>query len=236
MRTNEERQVIAIDGPSASGKSTVARGVASQLGWLYVDSGALYRSLTWKAVRAGIDAGDEAGLAEMADRTAVDFLVRNGAVVFKVDGEEPSDSLRGPEVNRNVSRVAAIPAVRKMAVRNLRQLSRLGSLVMEGRDIGTGVFPEAEHKFYLDAAPEERARRRHAEIRGGDAPVSVASVNADLRRRDEVDRSRGMDPLRVADAAVVIDSTGLGATDVIRLILDKVSMPSGGALSGKDTR
>jgi cytidylate kinase len=211
-------RVIAIDGPAASGKSTVARRVAAALGALYVDSGAVYRGITLAALRAGVDVRDAAAVEALAGRVDLAFHVEDGAVRFRLDGDLPGAALRTPEVNAAVSPVAAVPAVRRRVVEALRGMRGLGSLVMEGRDIGSAVFPDTPWKFYLDASPEERARRRHGELAGS----ALEAVAENLRTRDRIDSGRRADPLRIAAGATVIDSTGLGIEQVVARILAAV--------------
>ena len=211
--------VIAIDGPSASGKSTVARKVAAALDWLYVDSGALYRAVAWRVIQEGIDPSDQDAVAAHARGIEANFFVEAGAVVFEMAGERPGEALRREAVNQAVSPVAANPAVRELVTSWLRGMRELGNLVMEGRDIGSVVFPEAAFKFYLDASPDERARRRHAETQEG---LSVDAVGASLQRRDQIDSRRMTAPLTIAKDADVVDSTGLGIDDVVALILKRV--------------
>ena len=211
--------VIAIDGPSASGNSTVARGVAARLGYPYMDSGALYRGITWKVIESGIDSFDGARVVEMAAATEVAFSAENGALVFDLDGRRLTDELREQVVNDNVSIIAAIPGVRKLIVDLLRSSVAYGNIVMEGRDIGTAVFPDAAAKFYLDASPEERARRRHLEMSETGQKIEMARVRDSLVSRDDMDRARAKDPLRRAEDAVVLDSTAMSIDDVVNRIL-----------------
>lgn len=208
--------VIAIDGPSASGKSTVARGVAAGLGRLYVDSGALYRAVAWKVLQKNLDPADEAAVEGVAESIAMQFFVASGAVAFEIDGERPGDALRLEAVNRSVSPVAANPFVREKVTGWLRSMRSLGKLVMEGRDIGSVVFPASRYKFYLDASPEERARRRHAEMTEN---LSVDDITASLKRRDQIDSRRMTAPLTIAKDATVIDSTGLNIDEVVQKVL-----------------
>jgi cytidylate kinase len=226
-----DRIVVAIDGPSASGKSTVSRRVAAALAasaagqaWAHVDSGALYRAVTWKALRDGVKPGDTRAAANVADTARMDFRCENGTVVFTVDGADPGAELRGEAVNENVSWISAVPAVRSRVVRWLRGMTRFGNLVMEGRDIGSAVFPDAALKFYLDAAPEERARRRLLDpAAGGRSPGdSVERVQASLRRRDTIDSGRELAPLRIAEGACVMDTTGMAVESVAAQIADAV--------------
>lgn len=214
--------VIAIDGPSASGKSTVARETARALGFNYVDSGALYRGLTWKCLREGINIEDPRQVIDLVARVQLEFFVEEGAVRFSLDGEDPGAQIRSVAVQERVSDLAALPEVRAVIVQHLRNTARFGSLVMEGRDIGTVVFPEAPFKFYLDADPEERARRRHQEMVQSAADTTVDNVLASLQRRDRKDSTRKAAPLQIALGAKVIDSTSMAIEEVVRLVIDQV--------------
>lgn len=212
-------RVIAIDGPAASGKSTVARRVAAELGWLYADSGSLYRAVTWKALQSGVDPRDSAAVRRMLPGIRFEPCVEAGAVRFRLDGAQFGQELRGAVVNEAVSLIAAMPEVRATVVAWLRSMGEYGDLAMEGRDIGTAVFPDAEFKFYLDASPEERARRRHSEIAGG---PSMGEVDASLKRRDIIDSTRRTAPLRAAADAVIVDTTGMTIEDVVRFVVERV--------------
>ncbi len=219
-------RVIAIDGPSASGKSTVARKVAASFGWLYVDSGALYRGITWKALEDGGDPSNAAEVVAFVGRLKIDFFVAGGAVRFRIGGVEPVAEIRTDRVNERVSEVAAIPQVRAAVTDWLRGMRRFGTLVMEGRDIGTVVFPDADMKFYLDASPEERARRRHAETRTA-VPNDVGRVMVSLQNRDRKDSARATAPLRTAPDARVIDTTGLTVDQVVAGIVETIRREGG---------
>lgn len=214
--------VIAIDGPSASGKSTVSRRVAESMGYTYVDSGAVYRAVTWLALKRGIEDADEDALLALLRDCSFESVVERGRMRFTVEGVALGPELRSEAVNENVSPVSAVPCVRRQVVRWLRAMARFGDLVMEGRDIGTAVFPEAAHKFYLDASAEERARRRHGEVAGRGSEAGMESVKQSLERRDRIDSSRKADPLRVAEGALVIDTTTLAIDEVVQRILDRV--------------
>ncbi|NQU40035.1 MAG: (d)CMP kinase [Lentisphaerae bacterium] len=211
--------IVAIDGPAASGKSTVARRVALALDALYVDSGAVYRGITWAALERGVDVYDSEAVMRMLGLLSMRFSACDGAVGFTVDGAAPGNAIRTHAVNHAVSPIAAMPGVRIQVVTWLREMVALGPLVMEGRDIGTAVFPDTPHKFYLDALPEERARRRHREMAESQSPLDEAAVGASLKRRDLIDSSRKMDPLQVAPNAHRIDSTSMCADDVVAAVL-----------------
>ena len=215
-------KVIAIDGPAASGKSTVAKRVAAGLGCLYVDSGALYRAVTWKALRSGVETNSPSALSTLLVGFPIRFSVAGGAVGFTLDNVDPGMELRTERVNSHVSEVAATPEVRSCVNEWLRSMTRFGDLVVEGRDIGTAVFPSAGFKFYLDAAPEERARRRYAEIATDKGGVSKTDIGESLKKRDRFDSNRQKDPLRIAPDAVVIDSTGMSIQNVADMILEQV--------------
>ena len=215
-------RVIAIDGPSASGKSTVARKVAAGLGYQYVDSGALYRGIAWKAVEWGCDTTKPEDVIAAMGRMNVDFFVEAGAVRYRIDGFEPRSEIRTERVSEQVSWVAAVPEVRAQVTQWLMKMVELGDLVMEGRDIGTVVFPRADAKFYLDASPEERARRRHEELKPAGETADVSRVMNSLKTRDQRDSGRKTAPLKLADDAQVIDTTGLNIDQVVAVILQRL--------------
>lgn len=208
-------EVIAIDGPSASGKSTVARRLAAALGYAYVDSGALYRGIAWKAAEMGVDLQDSVAVVQSMERMAIAFFSEAGAIRYRIDGYEPRDEIRTERVSGLVSIVAAIPGVRARVTAWLREMAALGSLVMEGRDIGTVVFPSARAKFFLDANPEERARRRHAELSPAGGEKDVGRVMSSLQDRDKRDSGRATAPLKVAEDARIVDTTGLSIEQVV---------------------
>lgn len=212
-------RVIAIDGPSGAGKSTIARGIGRKLGFLHVDSGALYRIMTLAALRGGVDCNDAAAVAAFCENVDVQFVVKDGAVAALVGGQEPGDVLRTPEINANVSPVSKVPEVRAKVTTWLRGMRDLGDIVVEGRDIGSVVFPDAPARFYLDASAEARAHRRHLEeLAKGIATQSEEAVKASLLGRDKIDSTRKTAPLKIADGAVVIDSTTLSIDEVLALV------------------
>jgi len=205
---------IAIDGPSGAGKGTVARAVAAKLGYLHVDSGAMYRAVGWKAVRDGVALSDETAVARLAEQSSIDVA---GPVT--IDGIDITTSIRTPAIDRAATAVARLPKVRTVLVERQRLLGGSGRIVMEGRDIGTVVFPDADVKIYLDASPEERAWRRAHDPAHSGGPSAVAEVATALTARDEIDRSRTASPLYVAADAVVIDTTGRSVEDVVAQVL-----------------
>jgi CMP/dCMP kinase len=206
--------VIAIDGPAGSGKSTVAHHVARALGLQYLDTGAMYRAVAFAALRRGIDPDDRDDVGAVARE--VDLRLDDDGTV-RVDGVDATIEIRGPEVTRAVSAVAANPVVRdEMRSRQREWARRRGGGVLEGRDIGTVVFPDARLKVYLDAAPHVRAARRSKEV----TDLSYETVAADLARRDAYDQGRSHDPLRTADDAIVIDTTELTIDDIVATVLE----------------
>lgn len=207
--------VVALDGPAGSGKSTVAAAVAAALGVPHVDTGAMYRAVTLKALRCGVAPSDAEGLARLLPGTDID-LVGDRVVL---DGIDESLAIRSSEVTAAVSEVAAHPAVREWLVERQRALVERRGGVMEGRDIGTVVLPEAPFKFFLTADPAERARRRAAELRASGVVASDASVLEEIEARDRLDSGRAASPLRVADGARIIDSTGRSVEDVVAEIV-----------------
>jgi cytidylate kinase len=208
-------RVIAIDGPAGSGKSTIARRLATRLGLEYLDTGAMYRGVTFAALRRGIDPADDADVARIVGD--VDLRVESDRVV--VDGVDATIEIRGPEVTRAVSLVAANAGVRAELVRRQREwAAERGGGVMEGRDIGTVVFPDADLKVYLTARPEVRAERRSKEVED----LSYETVAADLARRDALDQGRDASPLTEADDALVVDTSELSVDEVVEALAAKV--------------
>ncbi|WP_422752228.1 (d)CMP kinase [Micromonospora sp. WMMD708] len=205
------RCVVAVDGPSGSGKSTVSRRLAAGLGARYLDTGAMYRAITWAVLRSGVDLADAAAVGKVAGEVELRIGTDPQGYAVTVDGVNVDREIRGPEVTGAVSAVAAVPAVRALLVARQRELiTHAGRIVVEGRDIGAVVAPDADLKVYLTASEAARARRRSAE----DA-VDVAATAADLARRDRLDSTRTVDPLRQSADAVELDTTELGIDEVV---------------------
>ncbi len=209
------RWVLTVDGPAGAGKSTAAQGLAKALGYRHVDTGAMYRAAAWATLRAGVDASSSRALSGLLARTTFDFS--KGGV--RVNGVDVAAHIRTPEVTGAASAIAARPAVRRLLVRRQRQMGRGGGVVMEGRDIGTVVFPRADLKFFLDASPEERANRRWREIRKKGERADRAAIARAIRERDRRDRGRTMSPLRAAADAIVLDTTGCSVAETRRRML-----------------
>ena len=212
--------VIAIDGPSGAGKSSVSRIVGERLGYLHVDSGALYRIMTWQCLENGVDTSSPAAVAEFAGKVEVDCRPERGAIAYYVRGEAPGNRIRTPDINAHASPVAAVPEVRSRITAILRGMTQHGNLVVEGRDITTAVFPDSPARFYLTASPEARAmRRQKEEVEKGIANQSAEAVKASLLARDKIDSTRKCAPLRKADGAVEIDSTFLSLDQVVEAVI-----------------
>lgn len=213
-------KVIAIDGPSGAGKSSVSHIVGERLGFLHVDSGALYRIMTWQCLEAGIDTTSPEAVAAFAETVSVECRPENGAIAYYVKGEVPGNRIRTPEINAHASQVATVKTVRDRITSLLRGLVAYGNLVVEGRDITTAVFPDSPARFYLTASAEARARRRQKEeVEKGIANENTEAVKASLLARDAIDSTRKYAPLRKADGVVEIDSSDLTLDQVVEAVL-----------------
>ncbi len=226
-------RVVAIDGPSGAGKSTVARRLAARLGWQHVDTGAMYRAVGLKADRRGVDFGDDGALERLCRETAIEFRPgADGGSRVLLDGEDVSGAIREHRVSDLASRVSTRKPVREAMARYQRELGEARPSVLEGRDIGTVVFPDALLKVYLTASDEERARRRTEELAARGQAVLAEEVLADIRARDEQDSSREHAPLRAAADAVAVDTTGLTVAQVVErvaaLVRERLASPGGG--------
>jgi cytidylate kinase len=213
-----KKLIIAIDGPVASGKSTIARRVAELLGYLYLDSGAMYRAVALAADRGGVPLDDAARLEVLAREGRIELAMRDGKLRVLLDGEDVTEAIRSPEISQAASRVAEHAGVRKALVAAQRQMGAAGGVVMEGRDIGTAVFPNAGLKIYLDASLEERARRRMQDHVGRGEKITLEELVEQIRERDRRDRTREVSPLVQAADAVLVDSTALDIEETARVI------------------
>jgi cytidylate kinase len=213
------KPIIAIDGPAGAGKSTVAKAVADRLGYLYIDTGAMYRAVAWKALEANVPISDQQAVVALAMRTDVSLATINGEQHVFADGEDVSQAIRTPEATRASSPVSALPGVRKRLVELQRKMAADGGVVMEGRDIGTVVFPHAEVKIFLTATAEERARRRVEQMREMGIQADPAKIAAEMRERDLRDSSRADSPLQQAPDAVLLDTDGMSVEQVIDAII-----------------
>lgn len=209
MDQSEKKIVIAVDGHSACGKSTLARDLADRLGYIYVDSGAMYRAVTLYLLRHDVPLEDPGKVESRLDKIRIDFRYEAGRNLVFLNGQMVEKEIRTMEVSNHVSIVAAIPAVRKAMVRQQQEIGRHKGIVMDGRDIGTVVFPDAELKIFLTADPETRVRRRHLEMTRKGMEMTIEEIRRNLEARDLIDSTREDSPLRKAEDAVVIDNTNL---------------------------
>lgn len=231
-----KRAIITIDGPAGAGKSTVGRRLARSLNYLYLDSGSLYRAVAWQARRLGLEVDDPGALDRLLPGFKPEIRADASGFHLFIDGREVTTELRTPEVSRDASLVAKLPAVRQWVKGHLRLLARHGGVVAEGRDQGTAVFPEAEFKFYLDASLAARAARRLQDWQKNDDPPALEEVRRDLAARDRQDQAREEAPLRVPPGATVINTTDLTVDHVVERCLQEIGTQTAGGVkprSGK---
>jgi cytidylate kinase len=219
---NDKAMVVALDGPAASGKSTVGLAVARRLGFAFVETGKLYRALAYKALREGVALNDGGALAALFSGADVEYGLADGLPVIAVDGRDVTAELGTAEVAEAASAISAFPEVRAALLPLQRRMAKSPGVVVEGRDVGTVVFPDAPCKFYLDASIAERARRRARDFAARGREVDAAEVEKDLAARDWRDSGRAVAPLRRADDAVYIDTTGVAFDDVVESIVEQV--------------
>jgi len=209
------RLVIAVDGPVGAGKSTAARLLAERLGCRYIDSGAMYRALAWKALQMDLDLEDERRLMRLLGDTSITLEGSGDGLIVLVDGQEVSREIRTPEVEQASSKISTLAGIRRVMVARQREMASQGGVVMDGRDIGTVVFPDADVKFYLEARLEERAKRRYLEARSAGVAGDLETFTEEIEIRDARDMGRSASPLRKAEDAVTIDTTGLNTFQVV---------------------
>ncbi|SFK01011.1 cytidylate kinase [Halobacillus dabanensis] len=210
---------IAIDGPAAAGKSTVAKRVAEKLSFIYVDTGAMYRALTWKAIKEGVSLEDEKGLKSLLNHTELNLIKNELGQRVILDQQDVSDQIRTAEVTNQVSIVAKHKEVREEMVRRQQELVKDKGVVMDGRDIGTHVLPDAEVKIFMIASVDERAERRHKENIEKGFPSDLNQLKEEIRKRDEIDSNREVSPLVKAEDAIEVDTTSMGIEEVVHTIL-----------------
>lgn len=222
-----KKLIIAIDGPAGAGKSTVAKLLAARMRFLYIDTGAMYRALTLKAIRKGINFAHGRQLTGLAKKTRIDLENKSGgAIRVLLDGEDVSLDIRKPNISKFVSDTAKVPGVRKEMLARQRELGSKVSCVLDGRDIGTAVFPDADKKFFLDADFKERVRRRHKELKESGQDVSLEDVQKDLCNRDTIDSSRKCAPLKQAKDAIYIDTTTMTIKGTVKVLLGYIKLPT----------
>jgi cytidylate kinase len=220
--------IIAIDGPSGAGKSTLAKRLARELGFTYLDTGALYRALALKVLRQGVDLADDARMAELLSSTAIDLREERGKLLVLMDGQDVAGDIRTPEVSQTASKASALGSVRARLLDLQRDLAKRASVVAEGRDIGTVVFPDADVKVFLDASMGERARRRYQELRAAGRSVQLAETLREMEERDKRDSERDLAPLCQAADAVRVDSSAADAEQVAAIVLNLVNQRKAG--------
>lgn len=219
--------IVAIDGPSGSGKSTVAKLLAMKLGYTYIDTGAMYRAVALQAKRDNVDINSGVALSDLCDRVQIGFVPDNGGLRTILNGEDVSEEIRTPEMSMAASDISARKEVRQSLLSLQRRMGENGGVVLEGRDVGTVIFPNAEAKFFLDASLEERGKRRYKELAAKGLDVTLEQTIEDVRKRDINDSSRDIAPLKMAADSVLIDSTNIGIQEVvesmIRVVNEKVN-------------
>ena len=218
--------IVAIDGPAGAGKSTLAKRLARELGFIYLDTGAMYRAIALKVIRQGVPLANDAALRDLVGATEVDLREVDGKLAVLLDGVDVAGEIRTPEVSQMASKVSALACVRARLLDLQRQVGKRGSVVAEGRDIGTVIFPQAEVKIFLSASTEERARRRYHELCAAGKTVEFTETLAEMAERDERDSGRDLAPLRQADDAVAIDSSTMDAERVAAIVMQEIKNKS----------
>ena len=216
------KQIVAIDGPSGSGKSTVAAMLSKELGYMHLDTGAMYRAVALAAVNENISFDDPAGLNELCERIRIEMRQCEDKVAVYLNGRDVTDAIRSPAMSLGSSAVSSVAQVRSHMVRLQREVGARGGIVAEGRDMGTVVFPDTPAKFYLDASPQERARRRWQQLKEMGIDEDLAKVRREMDQRDRKDSSREHSPLKIADDAIHVDTTGMSIDQVVGTLVHRV--------------
>ena len=216
--------IIAIDGPAGSGKSTIAKFIAKKLNYRYIDTGAMYRAVAWSANNEGIDLDDENKVGQWTEKLKIEFLTDSEGQQIKVNGSNATGLLKNEMVGRDASKVAAQKKVREILVAKQQEIGQSGQVVMDGRDIGTQVFPNAELKIFMDADPKERGKRRYLELKGKNMDVDLENIIAEIKQRDLEDHTRTISPLHPADDAIKIDTTKFTIEEVIDQVMEKINL------------
>ena len=215
-----KRLTIAMDGPAGSGKSTIAQRLAEELGYLYLNSGSMYRAMTLLSIREGASPTDVPALVKLARHCRIDFAA-NGKITL-LNGEDVSEALRAPEIERAIPDIAKIPEVRCEMIKQQRRIGETGGIIVEGRDVTTVVFPDADLKFYINASVKERASRRFTEQKGKGIKTTLKQVETGIRSRDQTDHAREHSPLRAAEDAIIVDTTHMTINQAIAFVLDQI--------------
>lgn len=220
--TEKKKVIITIDGPAGAGKSTVSKALAEKLGYLYLDTGSLYRALAYQALKSETPLDNESALADLCSRTEIKLKNIDGKMKVFLEGMDVAENIRSEEVGVAASKISAYAAVRQRLFHLQRQAGADGKLVAEGRDVGTVVFPHADYKFYLDASMEERTKRRLNELLEKRKPAEYQSVQKDIMERDQQDTTRQLSPLKIPADAIIIDSTNLSVAEVVKKIFESI--------------
>jgi CMP/dCMP kinase len=216
--------IIAIDGPAGSGKSTVAKFIAKRLNYRYIDTGAMYRAVAWSAEKKDIDLSDENAVGQWVAQLKIEFVADPAGQQVKVNGENATGLLKNEVVGRGAAKVAAQKRVREILVAKQQEIGQSGNVVMDGRDIGTQVFPNAEMKFFMDADAEERGKRRYLELKEKNLDVDLENIIAEIKQRDHEDRTRAISPLCPAEDAIKIDTTKFAIEEVIDKVMEQINL------------
>ena len=216
--------IIAIDGPAGSGKSTVAKFIAKRLNYRYIDTGSMYRAVAWSAEKKDIDLSDENAVGQWVTQLKIEFVADPAGQQVKVNGENATGLLKNEVVGRGAAKVAAQKRVREILVAKQQEIGESGNVVMDGRDIGTQVFPNAELKFFMDADAEERGKRRYLELKEKNLDVDLENIIAEIKKRDHEDRTRAISPLCPAEDAIKIDTTKFAIEEVIDKVMEQINL------------